>query len=304
MIGAVLIPGALAPKLVTREMVAGMKDGAVIADVAIDQGGCFETSRPTTHSEPVYTVDGVTHYCVANMPGAVPVTSTKALTNATLPYVEAIADHGLREAVARDRALARGVNVLDGQDHVRGRRRGPRPRLHAPRGRAPARRRSRRTRPGSALSGFSDGEILTTTQVTAGRERDHAGCEDDDPDEAEGRVHARPRIARMPRACVIVLDAVGAGALPDAAEYGDDGSDTLGNVARAVGGLDLPNLEALGLGNVEPLEGCPPQPGAPAIAGRLLERSKGKDTTTGHWELMGIVTPSRCRRTRTASRTT
>jgi phosphopentomutase len=95
----------------------------------------------------------------------------------------------------------------------------------------------------------------------------------------------------MPRACVIVLDAVGAGELPDAAEYGDEGSDTLGNVARAVGGLDLPNLEALGLGNVEPLEGCPPQPGAPAVAGRLVERSKGKDTTTGHWELMGIVTP-------------
>ena len=95
----------------------------------------------------------------------------------------------------------------------------------------------------------------------------------------------------MPRACVIVLDAVGAGALPDAEDYGDEGSDTLGNVARAVGGLDLPSLEALGLGNVEPLEGCPPQPGAPAVAGRLTERSKGKDTTTGHWELMGVVTP-------------
>ncbi|HEX9352068.1 MAG TPA: phosphopentomutase [Gaiellaceae bacterium] len=95
----------------------------------------------------------------------------------------------------------------------------------------------------------------------------------------------------MSRACVIVLDAVGAGELPDAAEFGDVGSDTLGNVARAVGGLDLPNLEALGLGNVEPLEGCPPQPGAPAVAGRLIERSRGKDTTTGHWELMGIVTP-------------
>ena len=95
----------------------------------------------------------------------------------------------------------------------------------------------------------------------------------------------------MPRACVIVLDAVGAGELPDAADYGDEGSDTLGNVARAVGGLDLPNLEALGLGNVEPLVGCPPQPGAPAVAGRLLSRSKGKDTTTGHWELMGVVTP-------------
>jgi alanine dehydrogenase len=114
-IGAVLIPGAVAPKLITRDMVAGMKEGAVLADVAIDQGGCAETSRPTTHSDPVYTVEGVTHYCVANMPGAVPITSTKALTNATLPYVEAIADHGLREAVARDPALARGVNVVDGK---------------------------------------------------------------------------------------------------------------------------------------------------------------------------------------------
>ena len=114
-IGAVLIPGALAPKLVTRDMVAGMKEGSVVADVAIDQGGCFETSRPTTHSDPVYVVDGVTHYCVTNMPGAVPITATKALTNATLPYVEAIADHGLAEAVARDPELARGVNVLDGK---------------------------------------------------------------------------------------------------------------------------------------------------------------------------------------------
>src|SRR3954453_4956200 len=95
----------------------------------------------------------------------------------------------------------------------------------------------------------------------------------------------------MPRACIIVLDAVGAGALPDAAEYGDEGSDTLGNVARAVRGLDLPNLEALGLGNVEPLEGCPPQAGAPAVAGRLIERSKGKDTTLAPWERMGIVRP-------------
>jgi alanine dehydrogenase len=114
-IGAVLIPGALAPRLITREMLGGMKDGAVLCDVAIDQGGCAETSRPTTHSEPVYEVDGVTHYCVANMPGAVPITSTKALTNATLPYVEAIADNGLRAAVARDPALARGVNVIDGR---------------------------------------------------------------------------------------------------------------------------------------------------------------------------------------------
>src|ERR687888_611876 len=114
-IGAVLIPGALAPKLITRDMVREMKDGAVLCDVAIDQGGCAETARPTTHSDPVYVVDGVTHYCVANMPGAGPVTSTKALTNVTLPFVEEIADYGLAEAVARDPALARGVNVLDGK---------------------------------------------------------------------------------------------------------------------------------------------------------------------------------------------
>src|SRR4051794_9971064 len=114
-IGAVLIPGALAPKLITRQMIGEMKEGSVLCDVAIDQGGCAETSRPTTHSDPVYVVDGVTHYCVANMPGAVPITSTKALTNVTLPYVEAIAENGLREAVARDPALARGVNVLEGK---------------------------------------------------------------------------------------------------------------------------------------------------------------------------------------------
>ena len=114
-IGAVLIPGAVAPKLITREMVGAMKDGSVLCDVAIDQGGCAETSHPTTHSDPTYVVDGVTHYCVANMPGAVPITSTKALTNVTLPYVEAMAELGLAEAVAHDRALARGVNVLDGK---------------------------------------------------------------------------------------------------------------------------------------------------------------------------------------------
>ena len=114
-IGAVLIPGALAPKLVTREMIAGMKEGSVVVDVAIDQGGCLETARPTTHTDPVYVVDDVIHYCVANMPGGVPVTATMALTNATLPYVEAIAGNGLRDAVAADPALAKGVNVLDGK---------------------------------------------------------------------------------------------------------------------------------------------------------------------------------------------
>ena len=114
-IGAVLIPGARAPKLITREMLPTMKPGSVLVDVAIDQGGCAETSRPTTHSDPTYVVDDVVHYCVANMPGAVPISSTKGLTNVTLPYVEAIAKHGLAAAVARDPALARGVNVLDGK---------------------------------------------------------------------------------------------------------------------------------------------------------------------------------------------
>jgi alanine dehydrogenase len=114
-IGAVLIPGARAPKLVTRDMLPALKPGAALVDVAIDQGGCFETSHPTTHSDPVYVVDGIVHYCVSNMPGAVPITSTAGLTNVTLPYVEQIADHGLREAIARSRPLARGVNVFEGK---------------------------------------------------------------------------------------------------------------------------------------------------------------------------------------------
>src|SRR5258705_5956046 len=96
-------------------MLSDMQPGAVIVDVAIDQGGCIETAHPTTHSDPVYEVDGIVHYCVANMPGGVPVTSTKALTNATLPYLEAIADHGLAAAVSSDPSLGRGVNVLDGK---------------------------------------------------------------------------------------------------------------------------------------------------------------------------------------------
>ncbi len=114
-IGAVLVPGAVAPKLVTREMLGLMKPGAVLVDVAIDQGGCFETSHATTHDDPVFEVDGIVHYCVANMPGAVPVTSTKALTNVTLPYVEAIADKGVARAIAEDPALAKGVNVVGGK---------------------------------------------------------------------------------------------------------------------------------------------------------------------------------------------
>lgn len=114
-IGAVLLVGAAAPKLVTRSMVKKMKTGAVVVDIAIDQGGCFETSHPTTHAEPTFVVDGVIHYCVANMPGAVPRTSTFALTNATLPYVRAIAELGWEEALRRDAGLAAGLNVHAGR---------------------------------------------------------------------------------------------------------------------------------------------------------------------------------------------
>jgi alanine dehydrogenase len=114
-IGAVLIPGAVAPKLVTRDMLRLMRPGSVLVDVAIDQGGCFETSHATTHDDPVFEVEGIVHYCVANMPGAVPVTSTKALTNVTLPYAEAIADKGLSRAIADDPALAKGVNTMNGR---------------------------------------------------------------------------------------------------------------------------------------------------------------------------------------------
>ncbi|HKO37368.1 MAG TPA: alanine dehydrogenase [Solirubrobacterales bacterium] len=114
-IGAVLVHGARAPYVVRREQLALMKPGAVLVDVAIDQGGCFETSRPTTHRDPTFEVDGITHYCVTNMPGAVPITSTQALTNATLPYALALADHGVAEAIRRDPGLRLGVNVAGGK---------------------------------------------------------------------------------------------------------------------------------------------------------------------------------------------
>jgi alanine dehydrogenase len=114
-IGAVLVHGARAPWVVNREQLKLMKPGAVLVDVAIDQGGCFETSRPTTHRDPTYEVDGITHYCVANMPGAVPITSTSALTNATLPYALTLADHGIEAAVSRDPGLRPGVNVAAGK---------------------------------------------------------------------------------------------------------------------------------------------------------------------------------------------
>lgn len=114
-IGAVLIPGAKAPKLLTRDMLKEMKDGSVVVDVAIDQGGCFETSKPTTHAEPTYVVDGVVHYCVANMPGAVARTSTIALTNATLPYALQIANKGWKKAMQDNNEIKLGANVIDGQ---------------------------------------------------------------------------------------------------------------------------------------------------------------------------------------------
>ena len=113
-IGAVLIPGASAPKLISRDFLSSMKPGSVLVDVAIDQGGCFETSRPTTHDDPTYVVDGVVHYCVANMPGSVPLTSSEALNNATLPHVLALADLGV-EALDRDPHLAKGLNVRGGE---------------------------------------------------------------------------------------------------------------------------------------------------------------------------------------------
>lgn len=114
-IGSVLIPGAKAPKLVTRDMLSLMRPGTLLVDVAIDQGGCFETSTPTTHSNPTYTIDGILHYAVANIPGAVPRTSTLALTNATLPYTLRLADKGWRQACKDDKALALGVNIVEGK---------------------------------------------------------------------------------------------------------------------------------------------------------------------------------------------
>jgi alanine dehydrogenase len=119
-IGAVLVPGALAPRLVTRELLKRMQKGAVVVDVAIDQGGCFETSRPTTHADPVYVVDDIVHYCVANMPGGVPRTSTYALNAATLPYVLQLADRGWKGALARDPHLRDGLNVCAGRVTHRG----------------------------------------------------------------------------------------------------------------------------------------------------------------------------------------
>ena len=141
-IGAVLIPGALAPKLITREMLRRtMKESSVFVDVAIDQGGCAETSKPTTHDDPVYTVDGVIHYCVANMPGAVPITSTRALTNVTLPYVEQLAELGPLGAITANPELARGVNTIGGKLTYEAVARGARDGVHAARRRARSRRR-------------------------------------------------------------------------------------------------------------------------------------------------------------------
>ena len=114
-VGSVLVPGDKAPHLITKDMLKIMQPGTVLVDVAIDQGGCFETSRPTTHSEPVFTVDGIVHYAVANIPGAVPNTSTTALTNATLRYAIALADKGWKKACKDDPALYRGLNIVNGK---------------------------------------------------------------------------------------------------------------------------------------------------------------------------------------------
>ena len=114
-IGSVLIPGDKAPHIITRDMLKMMQPGTVLVDVAIDQGGCFETSHPTTHSDPTYIVDGIVHYAVANIPGAVPYTSTLALTNATLPYIKALAGKGWKQACKDDPALALGLNIVEGK---------------------------------------------------------------------------------------------------------------------------------------------------------------------------------------------
>ena len=217
-IGAVLVPGAVAPKLVTRDMLGLMKPGAVLVDVAIDQGGCFETSHATTHDDPVFEVDGIVHYCVANMPGAVPVTSTKALTNVTLPYVEAIADKGFARAIGEDPALAKGVNIARRDDHVRSRRRGARDDVHATRRRRRRRlsrrgssrvrrqRRDRGQRPGVAdaprgsgplrLDGLRFvlvGEILTTAYVTAAESENREHVERQ-ADQSEDGLHVVRRL--------------------------------------------------------------------------------------------------------------
>ena len=171
-IGAVLVHGARAPKLVTRDMLGLMKPGSVLVDVAIDQGGCFETSRPTTHLEPTYEVDGIVHYCVANMPGAVPMTSTRALTNATLPYVEAIADRGLAGGGAeRPRPGARRQRD-GGPRHVRARRARSRAPVHpALRDRG---RRAGLTRRASQMRGVRPGDSSLALVAGGRSERQRA----------------------------------------------------------------------------------------------------------------------------------
>jgi alanine dehydrogenase len=119
-VGAVLVPGAKAPKLITRDMLKTMKKGAVLVDVAIDRGGCLETSKATTHSKPIYIIDGVVHHCVANMPGAVPKTSTLALTNATLPYAVQIANKGWKQALRENPEIKSGANVIQGKVTCKG----------------------------------------------------------------------------------------------------------------------------------------------------------------------------------------
>ena len=168
MIGAVLVHGAKAPHVITREQLGLMKRGAVLVDVSIDQGGCFETSRPTTHSDPTYEVDGITHYCVANMPGAVPITSTYALTNATMPYVVQLANAGVaRRAWPTNPGLARGRQRRRRPGHLRAGGRGARRAVHAAR-RGARRRRgglTRGRRPAGRAAATIPRRMPTTSQL-------------------------------------------------------------------------------------------------------------------------------------------
>ena len=268
----------------------------MLCDVAIDQGGCAETSRATTHGDPVYEVDGVTHYCVANMPGAVPITSTKALTNATLPYVRG--DRRPRASPTRSRATRRSraaSTSLDGKityeavAEAHGLEYTPLEDVLA----ALGARLGRGLRSRSALlAALFGGLSLITSERDAGREADDRDDVDDDADEAEDRFHARPRIAACRARASSCWTPSGRGSCRTRTRTATRAPTRSATSPAPSAGSTCPNLEALGLGNVEPLEGCPPQPGAPAVAGRLVERSKGKDTTTGHWELMGVVTPT------------
>ena len=191
-IGAVLVPGARAPKLVTREMLGLMRPGAVLVDVAIDQGGCFETSHPTTHSAPTYDVDGIVHYCVANMPGAVPITSTRALTNATLPYIEQMADHGFGRVGLRSPALRGGSASSTARS----------PRNQSPRRSAPVRPACRARRPSGVVS-QSRAPIQGSRRARHGPRKKEKSMSSD-----TSRTYRRPHLGRMRRAALTAVAVV------------------------------------------------------------------------------------------------